>query len=311
MHNFQIKILIRKNLTALFMCFSCLLLLSSCFGKQEPAPFKHYGEGSGGGSAGIHTVAMGDNLWSISKRYNVDMQDIIIKNGLSAPYRLRVGERLKMPVQARYTVKKGDSIYVISRAFGVDMARLARTNNIKKPYIIHEGEVLRIPSGNRYYKSTSKNIKMAAINKSDNKYTPRPKKISRKIVDVPPKSSGRFSWPVNGKVISSYGPKKGGLHNDGINIKAARGTPVKSAENGVVAYVGSELEGFGNLVLVRHENRYMSAYAHLDKAIVKKGQRLSKGDVLGKVGSTGGVDTPQLHFEIRKGTKALNPMKYL
>ncbi len=307
MLNFQNKNLVMKDIAALFMCLSCLFLLSSCFGKQEPAPFKHYGGGSGGGSAGIHTVAMGDNLWSISKRYNVDMQDIIIKNRLVAPYKLRIGDRLKMPVQAKYTVKKGDSIYVISRAFGVDMARLARTNNIKKPYIIHEGEVLRIPSGNRSYKNTSKNIKTASVKVSP----PKPKKISRKIVDVPPKSSGRFSWPVNGKVISSYGPKKGGLHNDGINIKAARGTPVRSAENGVVAYVGNELEGFGNLVLVRHENRYMSAYAHLDKAIVKKGQRLNKGDVLGKVGSTGGVDTPQLHFEIRKGTKALNPMKYL
>lgn len=132
--------------------------------------------------------------------------------------------------------------------------------------------------------------------------------ISRK---PPPHRAGRFIWPVNGRVISEYGPKEGGLHNDGVNIAAQAGSPVRAAENGVVAYAGDELKGFGNLLLVRHSNGWMTAYAHLDKMLVKRGQTLTQGQVIGTVGKTGSVDVPQLHFEIRRGTKALDPADYL
>ena len=114
-----------------------------------------------------------------------------------------------------------------------------------------------------------------------------------------------------GRTISGYGPKKDGLHNDGINIAAARGTPVKAAENGVVVYVGNELKGSGNLILVRHADRYMSAYAHLDRFLIKRGQTVQRGQTIGTVGSTGAVSSPQLHFELRRGTKAINPQGYI
>ena len=117
--------------------------------------------------------------------------------------------------------------------------------------------------------------------------------------------------PIDGKVISKYGPKPDGLHNDGINIKAAKGTAVRAAENGVVAYTGSELQGYGNLVLIRHADRWMTAYAHLDKTLVKKGEVVKAGQSIGTVGATGQVDSPQLHFEVRRGTQALNPDLYL
>jgi len=117
--------------------------------------------------------------------------------------------------------------------------------------------------------------------------------------------------PVDGKIISNFGPKQGGLHNDGINIRAPKGTPVRAAQNGVVVYSGNDLEGYGNLILVRHQNNMMSAYAHLDKTLIKRGDTVKQGQSIGTVGSTGQVNTPQLHFEIRKGTKALNPVKYL
>ncbi len=129
--------------------------------------------------------------------------------------------------------------------------------------------------------------------------------------DVPPRAGQGFAWPVNGEIVSAYGPKSGGLHNDGINIKAAKGTPVRAAENGVVVYAGSQLKGFGNLVLVRHADRWMTAYAHLDSVAARKGQVLRKGEMLGTVGATGSVGGPQLHFEIRRGTEAINPAYYL
>ncbi|HRC27652.1 MAG TPA: M23 family metallopeptidase, partial [Alphaproteobacteria bacterium] len=131
------------------------------------------------------------------------------------------------------------------------------------------------------------------------------------LSDPPPRAGGAFSWPVRGRLLSAYGPKKGGLHNDGINIAAARGTPVKAAENGVVVYAGSGLQGYGNLVLIRHRDRWVTAYGHMDKVHVRKGDVLRRGQTIGTTGSTGSVDSPQLHFEIRRGTKAINPKPLL
>ena len=120
-----------------------------------------------------------------------------------------------------------------------------------------------------------------------------------------------FLWPVNGKVISPFGSKNGGLHNDGINIAAPRGTPVRAAENGVVVYSGNQIRGFGNLLLIRHSDGWVTAYAHNDTLLVKKGQQVKRGETIARVGSTGNVTQPQLHFELRKGTEAVDPAGYL
>jgi murein DD-endopeptidase MepM/ murein hydrolase activator NlpD len=127
----------------------------------------------------------------------------------------------------------------------------------------------------------------------------------------PPRSSQRFLWPVKGQVIVAFGPRNGGLHNDGINIRAARGATVKAAENGVVAYVGNELRGFGNLLLIKHADGWMSAYAHNDAILVKTGDRVRRGQAISQVGSTGNVAQPQLHFELRRGSRAVDPLRYL
>lgn len=121
----------------------------------------------------------------------------------------------------------------------------------------------------------------------------------------------RFIWPVRGPVLSSYGPKSNGLRNDGMNIGAPRGTPVVAADSGTVAYAGSEIPGFGNVVLVRHASGLMTTYAHLDRLFVQRDDVVARGDVLGAVGTSGGLDTPQLHFEIRHEKRALDPAKYL
>lgn len=126
-----------------------------------------------------------------------------------------------------------------------------------------------------------------------------------------PRDGGRFQWPVHGTVLSGYGPKEGGLHNDGINIGAPAGTPVVAAEDGVVAYAGNELRGFGNLVLIRHADGWVTAYAHLEKTQVEKGTKVSRGQRIGSVGATGNVTSPQLHFEVRRGSKVVDPMGFL
>jgi murein DD-endopeptidase MepM/ murein hydrolase activator NlpD len=132
-------------------------------------------------------------------------------------------------------------------------------------------------------------------------------------VAVPPPVSGgpSFSWPLRGAIVSSFGSKKGGEHNDGINIAARRGAPVRAAEDGIVVYAGNELRGFGNLVLIRHADGWTTAYAHNETLLVKRGDRVRRGQVIAKAGSSGSVATPQLHFEIRRGRRAVDPAEYL
>jgi len=128
----------------------------------------------------------------------------------------------------------------------------------------------------------------------------------------PIQSTGsRFPWPVHGHVLASYGVAPDGTHNDGINIAASRGTPIKSVESGIVAYVGNELRGYGNLVLIKHTNGWISAYAHCDDVLVRKGDPVYKGQTIAKVGATGGVAEPQLHFELRQGKRPVDPRGFL
>src|SRR5439155_585506 len=128
----------------------------------------------------------------------------------------------------------------------------------------------------------------------------------------PIQSTGsRFPWPVHGHVLASYGVAADGTHNDGINIAASRGTPIKSVESGIVAYVGNELRGYGNLVLIKHTNGWISAYAHCDEVLIRKGDPVYKGQTVAKVGATGGVTEPQLHFELRQGKRPVDPRGFL
>jgi murein DD-endopeptidase MepM/ murein hydrolase activator NlpD len=122
---------------------------------------------------------------------------------------------------------------------------------------------------------------------------------------------GRFAWPLRGRVVSGFGTKAKGLRNDGINIAAPVGAPVKASAAGVVAYAGNELRGFGNMVLLRHEGGWVTAYAHNSSILVKKGDKVGQGQTIARVGSSGNVDSPQLHFELSQGTKAVDPLSVL
>jgi murein DD-endopeptidase MepM/ murein hydrolase activator NlpD len=119
-----------------------------------------------------------------------------------------------------------------------------------------------------------------------------------------------FAWPVNGQVIASFGTARNGERNDGINIAASRNTPIRAAASGTVNYADS-LNGYGNLVLIKHSNGYVTAYAHADRLLVARGDFVVKGQVIGYAGQTGDVTSPQVHFEIRNGTTPVDPERYL
>ena len=139
-----------------------------------------------------------------------------------------------------------------------------------------------------------------------------PKMKQPVAAEVPVAANGlSLRWPVKGKIISGFGNKPGGLKNEGINIAVPEGTSIRAAEGGVVAYAGNELKGYGNLVLIRHPGGYVTAYAHAKELLVKRGDTVERGGVIGKAGQTGSVSSPQLHFEVRKGATALDPNKFL
>src|SRR5258706_6051455 len=127
----------------------------------------------------------------------------------------------------------------------------------------------------------------------------------------PPRAARSFLWPLRGRVLATYGERGGGLHNDGINIAAGKGTPVHAAENGVVAYAGNEIRGFGNLLLIKHADGFMTAYAHADTLAVQRGDVVRRGQVIARIGSSGNVAEPQLHFEVRRGAQAIDPQSVL
>jgi murein DD-endopeptidase MepM/ murein hydrolase activator NlpD len=140
---------------------------------------------------------------------------------------------------------------------------------------------------------------------------PAEKTVAEAEVDEPTSRGGHLPWPVRGRVLAGYGATKEGGQNAGINIAASRGTPVRTVDSGTVAYAGNEIRGYGNLVLVKHSSGMISAYAHLDALLVKRGDTVSRGQVIAKVGDTGGVSQPQLHFELRRGKKAVDPREFL
>lgn len=255
------------------------------------------------------TVEKGDTLYSIARRYDIPLKDMIEANHLRPPYSLHVGQVLRMPSAQFHVVKKGDTLYSIAREHMVDVTALTQTNNLRPPYTLHVGQKLQL-SGTVSGKSTSYKAAQAKTAKTT-KTTAQKKSVVRETYTPPKKRTAKFAWPVQGKVVSNYGAIGKGRKNDGINIQAARGTTVKAADRGMVAYAGNELKGFGNLILIKHPDGWITAYAHNEKLLVRKGQTVIRGEKIATVGSTGGVNQPQLHFEVRAGKKAVNPRKYL
>lgn len=237
-------------------------------------------------------VASGDTLYSLSRKYSVPVNDLAVMNKLTPPFNLQVGQKIRVPNLARVPVESVSST---------------------KVKIVEKNQK---PSVEPVSKKTQVQKKTDVVQVQKKTVTSQPeKKISsdptKKLPKINARSASRFSWPVRGSILSNYGAKSNGLFNDGINIGATRGAVVKAAENGVVAYAGNEVKGMGNLIIIQHDGGWMTVYAHMDSMVVRRGARVSVGQKIGTVGKTGKVDSPQLHFEIRKGTKAYDPTSYL
>ena len=255
-------------------------------------------------------VRKGDTLYSIARKKNVPLRALIQENNLSAPYTIKVGQYLKIPEQKTYTVRKGDTLYSIARKFDSNVTEVARQNNLKPPYTLKPGQKLVVKSWDDAGTTPVATTKgKTALNPPEARAKNTPTKSSIKI----PKSAQgkKFNRPVSGKVIEKFGTTKSGAHNDGINISAKAGTPILAADKGTVAYAGNDLKGYGNLILLKHDNGWFTAYAHADKISVKKGAVIKAKQAIGTVGKTGGVKTPQLHFEVRYKTKPVDPSLYL
>jgi murein DD-endopeptidase MepM/ murein hydrolase activator NlpD len=138
---------------------------------------------------------------------------------------------------------------------------------------------------------------------------PRPAYTPAREAAAPERSdsSVKFLWPASGKVISGFGSSSNGERNDGINIALPAGAPIKASASGTVSYSGDELKDYGNLLLIKHDGGFVTAYAHAEKLLVQRGDVVTKGQVIAYAGHTGDVSTPQLHFEIRHGTTPVNP----
>lgn len=283
------------------------------YGKQAtPAKTDRAAKASSPKSAasgnGLVTVKKGETYYSMARKYNVPLRALLAANKARPPYVLSPGDRIAIPQQQFYAVKSKDTLYSISRAHDTDVASLAKLNGLKQPYTISVGQRLQIPGQGGAGRARAP----SPAGKTSNKVASRAVKPSAKqALPQAPKRVGRFRVPVQGPVISSFGPKDGGLHNDGINIAARSGAPIVAAENGVVVYTGNELRGYGNLLLIRHSGGWVTAYAHISKFRVKPGTKVKQGEVIAEVGQTGNVDRPQLHFELRKGTRAVNPQSLI
>jgi len=273
-------------------------------------------------NASAVVVGKGDTVYGLARRHRISARLIIQANKLRPPYLLRIGQRLVLPRQREHVVVSGDSLYAIAHRYDVGAYDVARLNNLEPPYVIRIGQRLTLPALSNVSTvavspnatGTKTRASMAAVNKAPAEAAPAATAApsTPAAVPKPPAASGKgFLWPVRGRVVSGFGAKSKGLRNDGINIAAARGSPVRAVENGVVAYAGNELRGFGNLLLIKHSGGWVSAYAHNDKLLVRRGDKIKKGQNISTVGSTGNVKTPQLHFELRKGKTARDPRKYL
>ncbi len=226
------------------------------------------------------------------------------------------------PKESVYTVASGDTLIGIARKYNVALPELAKANNVEPNHRVTPGDRIIVPGGHSEPKQASApKIEKPQVVPSTvasiqaqraNSATPEPAapETAAKMAE-PAGAMPTFRWPVHGRVISSFGARVNGQPNDGINVAVPEGTAVKAAEDGVVAYAGNELKGFGNLVLVRHANGYVSAYAHASEIAVKRGDTIKRGQVIAKAGQTGNVTSPQLHFEIRKGSTPVDPTQFL
>lgn len=198
-----------------------------------------------------------------------------------------------------YTVKRGDTLSRISRMTGTSVGELARLNGISPPYNINVGQKLKVNGS----------AKSSGSKKSSSTQTAKVTPSSAVPLSSWPAVGQRcWRWPATGKVVMRYSTSEGG--NKGIDIAGSRGQPVYAAAAGKVVYVGNQLRGYGNLVMIKHDEDYITAYAHNDKLMVNNGQNVKIGQQIATMGNSD-ADSVRLHFQIRYRATAIDPLRYL
>ncbi len=234
---------------------------------------------------GVHVVNHGDTLLSIARHNHVSVPQLARANNLDPAAKLSIGMKLVVP----------------GAKTAAAVAPAAPAVAAGQPAALAAPPVTRVAAADSQQKAR---LAQAAPNADE-------PKIESPVKAEATGALPTFRWPVRGKVIAAYGAKTNGKSNDGINLAVPEGTPVKAADDGVVAYSGNELKGYGNLVLIRHANGYVTAYAHASELLVKRGDTIKRGQVIAKSGQSGEVQSPQLHFEIRKGSSPVDPLQFL
>ena len=289
-------------------------------------------------NAAPYTVVPGDTIYGVAQRMHVSTQALIDSNGLKPPYRLTPGQQLAAPGSGNYdpdlavttaapgassTANNGDTYsgspprVTTSTGGSIAMEDLSpaaggTSTSTRTP------AAATAPAATQSTDASLPPPPIEDATQSDLPLTPSVKPAasaseSKEVAAIPGTTSSdeRFQWPIQGKIISRFGAKNGGQHNDGINIAAKEGAKVYAADSGTVAYAGNELKGFGNLLLIRHTDGWITAYAHNEKLLVKKGDKVTRGQPIALVGATGNVNSPQLHFEIRRGSDPVDPLQHL
>jgi murein DD-endopeptidase MepM/ murein hydrolase activator NlpD len=230
-------------------------------------------------------------------------------NGLSAPYRLQVGRTLIIPgVSVPRAAGPPQSMAGLPATRPPDAPPPSMQSDYPPPATTDNRSVSAAPPAPLSEPSA------ARPGAADPTAPPRPvaeTSDANRIEAPSTPGSGAFVWPIRGHILATYGVKSDGTHNDGINIAAPRGAAIQAVDAGTVAYAGNELRGYGNLILIKHANGWISAYAHCDQIMVKRGEKVARGEVIARVGSTGNVTLPQLHFELRRGQHAVDPREFL
>jgi murein DD-endopeptidase MepM/ murein hydrolase activator NlpD len=233
-------------------------------------------------TGGAHVVNPGETLHSIARKNNIPAAKLAKANNLPVTTQLKIGQRITVP-----------GMKTVAAAPVPQQKTTAAAS--AKPAAAAPVVVAEVPAA----KKESANLATET------------KEVEKDAKQDATGGLPSFRWPVRGRVIAAYGAKTSGKQNDGINVAVPEGTPVKAAEDGVVTYSGNELKGYGNLVLVRHSNGYVTAYAHASELMVKRGDAIKRGQIIAKAGQTGEVSSPQLHFEIRQGATPVDPSKFL
>ena len=295
------------------------LLVAACGSRPEgPAPVI---SGEAAATAGPVQVKVqpGQTLSGIAHAYHVPMQLVAAANHLAPPYRIEAGRTLIIPQSDQSPAPLASPLAAVPPT----SEQIAAT---KPPEAVPLERTALPPSGNPPATAAAPTqaapaasapiaepphpeVKSAATAPTRTAAAEPP--AATATPSAPASDGGTFLWPVRGHIVAGYGTGRDGTHNDGINIAAPRGAAIEATDGGVVAYAGNELRGYGNLILVKHPNGWISAYAHCDAILVKRGDKVSRGQTIARVGSTGSVAEPQLHFELRRGNHSVDPRDFL